>query len=290
MSIIPVITFKERFSSTSSAIRYFLVQAMTSIILIVTALILYKSRMLNNLMVNNEIIFATLSIKSGLPPFFIWMPEVTERIIINQVFLILRWQKIAPYSLISYSLSTITVLVAIIRSVVGAVGGYNQNSLKKVLTYSSMAHGAWIIMAIITKPSLWIIYFAMYTLMLYLIIIVMNKFIIEKISDIYRAKLTWRAKAACIFTIMSIGGLPPFLGFTAKFLVLKMTLGAYIYVMLILVIISLLSIKFYLKICFSSLIIRENQIFKPIKTSFTSLRVILLCTLNVILPLILYLM
>jgi len=119
-----------------------LIQAIASIFLIIIVLVIYRSGIINLLNINNEIALIGLAIKSGIPPFHFWLPQVIESINIIQMFITMSWQKIAPFSLMRYSLSTVIILIILARAVVGALGGFNQNSLKKILVYSSITHGA----------------------------------------------------------------------------------------------------------------------------------------------------
>jgi hypothetical protein len=42
-------------------------------------------------------------------------------------------------------------------------GGLNQTSIRKILTYSSINHTGWILIALTTRENLWIVYFTIYS-------------------------------------------------------------------------------------------------------------------------------
>jgi NADH-ubiquinone oxidoreductase chain 2 len=94
--------------------------------------------------------------------------------------LLLTLQKIAPLILISCQIEINTFsCIAILRSViVGSVGGLNQTSLRKVLTYSSINHAGWT-SAIIAVENLWITNFTFYS------ILTMTVYIIKPYNPIF---------------------------------------------------------------------------------------------------------
>jgi len=289
ISIIPILINKQRFDSTSSAIKYFLIQAIASIFLIIIVLVIYRSGIINLLNINNEIALIGLAIKSGIPPFHFWLPQVIESINIVQMFITMSWQKIAPFSLMRYSLSTVIILIILARAVVGALGGFNQNSLKKILVYSSITHGAWIMSAIILKSGLWIVYFTIYNIRLYIMCLIMNKLNVGYISEMNNSLTEASNKLVFMTNLISMSGLPPFLGFAAKFLVLKTSMIYYIVPLIIfLLIMSFLSVFYYLKICFSSFLMNEKQIFKVKKSMGHSYIIVLTAIRNISIPIMVY--
>nr|YP_009520471.1 NADH dehydrogenase subunit 2 [Bourletiella arvalis]ATP01399.1 NADH dehydrogenase subunit 2 [Bourletiella arvalis] len=290
MSIIPILINKQTFEATSSSIKYFLVQAMASMFLIVMMLIMYNSSAINMMNINNEIILMGLAMKSGIPPFHFWLPQVIESMEVTQMFIVLSWQKIAPFSLMSYSLSMVILAVISSSAAVGAVGGYNQNSIKKILVYSSMTHGAWMMTAMLMKSGLWMIYFAIYNLSLYIMCLIMDKMNIKNISETSNSFMPIKNKMILMSNMLSMSGLPPFLGFAAKFLVIKMSVIYSMLVMVsILLMMSFLSVFYYLKICFSSFMLNEKQIFKMSKKSNSSMLLYMITISNMIIPTMVYL-
>ena len=287
-SIIPILIGSQTYKSTSSCIKYFITQAMASILLIIIIVVIYNAYTINYININNEVIFIALAIKSGIPPFHFWLPQVIEIINVTQIFITISWQKIAPFTLISYSLSEWMILIVIVSVVVGAVGGYNKNSIKKIIAYSSITHGAWIVTSIIIKAGIWINYFIVYNVRLLIICIIMLKIRVNNISEVNNSYLRTETKVIFIVNLLSISGLPPFLGFAAKFLVLKLGIFTNIaLIILLMLIISFLSVFYYLKVCFSSFLVSEKQTFRWKGKSTTSLIVAFLVA-NTIIPVMVY--
>jgi len=73
------------------------------------------------------------------------------------VIILITIQKIAPLSLLSYTLysNDLPIIPAAIISsaLVGAIGGINQTFLRKIIAYSSINHIAWIISAILIRET-----------------------------------------------------------------------------------------------------------------------------------------
>ena len=82
------------------------------------------------------------------------MPHSQE--LSKNCFNLITIQKIAPLILISYMINFNTYFIFnIISSVlIGAIGGYNQTSIPKIVTYSSINHLGWIITAITIAENL----------------------------------------------------------------------------------------------------------------------------------------
>jgi NADH-ubiquinone oxidoreductase chain 2 len=128
-------------------------------------------------------------------------------------------QKAAPLILISYliDINTFTLRIILISTIVGSIGGLNQTSMRKILTYSSINHTGWILIALITSENLWIIYYAIYSI---LALTVVSAIKISGVSFINQTIITNKEitliKFILFTSLLSLGGLPPFLGFLPK--------------------------------------------------------------------------
>ena len=291
ISIIPILINESNRNSTSSSIKYFITQAIASIFLILIIMIFYNIRVINLLNINNEIILISLLIKSGIPPFHFWLPQVIERSEIAQAFLILSWQKIAPFVILSYCLSNIIILVVLFGAMVGSIGGLNQNSVKKILAYSSITHGSWIIFSIIIKQNLWLIYFTIYNISLVIICLLIEKFRIKKIADINNRKIVKNIRLVFLTRIISIAGLPPFLGFFGKLIIISsiMYSATIAFSVGVLFLASLISLSYYLKVAYSTYLINEKKIFFKKNTLKGSVLLIIIMTIVIAGPIMVYL-
>jgi NADH:ubiquinone oxidoreductase subunit 2 (subunit N) len=253
MSLIPLILRELNFKSTEAAIKYFLAQAMASVILISSSC--FSSIAEINFYLNNfrNVIFLSLVIKAGLAPFHLWFPQIIQCVSWFKCAIILTWQKIAPFVLIRYFLNKYFVYTIIASSaLVGALGGFNQVDRKLILTYSSIAHSAWILIITYMSLALWLIYFIIYVYIVTPIIIIVLKNNISKITEINASKTSVLNKNLLIFIVLSLGGLPPFLGFSAKIVAILTGIKIFSFIiLLILISSSLISLFFYTKLFYN---------------------------------------
>ena len=275
MRIIPLLLVNLNTKATEASIKYFLSQALASIILIsasIGEIILSHSMIFHRF---NRLILISLIIKIGMAPFHFWFPQVINSTLWFQGFLILTWQKIAPFTILSYFNSSELVITAVIlSSLVGAIGGLNQTNLKLILTYSSIAHTGWIIILCSISLNIWFNYFLIYSLITATLVPMLNFSEISSIKEINSSKLSSTQKYCILVTILSLGGLPPFLGFYAKLSAIIIILSAApTLILMVLILSSLVSLFYYLKLTYNILIIStlETNIFLHKDFSFKNI-------------------
>ena len=260
LSFIPIINKNGSPYETESAIKYFLVQAIASIIFLIAILI----REIIDFSIElycPYLISRALLIKIGAAPFHFWFPGVIEGISWINCFILITWQKIAPFILISYKLiNNILVMVIFISTLIGSVGGLNQNSTRKIIAYSSIGHLGWIISAIIIRNNLWLIYFIIYSLLNIAVLYLFYNQSIYQLSQAYFIKNNATIKFSIIIRILSLGGLPPFLGFLPKWLVIQgLSLQYSFFILLFIVIITLMTLYFYIRVIFRAFIFMSQE-------------------------------
>jgi len=182
---------------------------------------------------------------------------------INALILI-TWQKIAPLILISYLNIKYLLLIRVILSVIiGAIGGLNQTSLRKLIAFSSINHLGWILRSLIFRESIWLIYFFFYSFLSFVLTFIFNIFKLFHLNQLFSWFVNRKILKFTLFiNFLSLGGLPPFLGFLPKWLVIQQLTLCNQYFLLTLIIIStLITLFFYLRICYSAFIINyfENN-------------------------------
>lgn len=263
LAIIPILVNKPNPRSIEAASKYFLIQATASMILIIAAIInFYKtgewsiSNIINHL--SSFILTIALSIKIGLAPFHLWVPEVTQGIPLISGLILLTWQKIAPISVIfqiapsiNYTLITIIALISIL---LGGWGGLNQTQLRKILAYSSIAHIGWMIAIISFDPTLSILNLLIY------IILTINIFILlyhNKKTSTLSLSNSWNKSPLLVSIILvvliSLGGLPPLTGFAPKWIIIKELISNNnIILPTSIAIIALLNLYFYIRLIYST--------------------------------------
>jgi NADH-ubiquinone oxidoreductase chain 2 len=177
--------------------------------------------------------------------------------------ILITWQKIAPIILISYSILNNFFIVIIALSIfIGSVGGLNQTSLRKILAFSSINHLGWILAAILFSENYWITYFLIYSFLNFTLIYIFNSFKIFHINQTFSLFSNFPIIKFFIFiSFLSLGGLPPFLGFLPKWLVIqRLTANGLISLVIFMVCLTLLTLFYYLQICYSAFMLNYWEI------------------------------
>jgi len=246
-SIIPILNIKSSIYSIEATIKYFLIQAFASIILLI--FLINKNLFFINR--NNLIIILPLLIKLSLIPFHLWLPSILEGLNWFSCLLIITWQKITPLIIISYLNIDKNIIFLITFLSINSIFGLNQNSIRKILAISSINNSTWILFAILINEKLWMNYFIIYSILNFLIIKILNTYNINYINQIKFFNLNFFYKLNLLILIFSIIGLPPILGFLIKWILIKNLIHNNIYfIIIILIILTILNLLFYLKITY----------------------------------------
>nr|ANJ70420.1 NADH dehydrogenase subunit 2 [Haliplus lineatocollis] len=268
LSFIPMMMKKNNSFSSESSIKYFLIQAMaSSIFMFMIILIMINNNMINNWMYINQfmmmLVNSTLMLKMGAAPFHFWFPEIIEGMSWMNSLMLMTWQKIAPMMLLSYTLkyTNYIIMIILISTLIGSIIGLNQTSLRKLLTYSSINHIGWMLSSFLINDMMWILYFSIYSFISITIIYILNKMNLFYMKQIYMM-LNYNIiiKFMIMLNLLSLGGLPPFLGFLPKWIIIQYMSMNYIYLILFMIMMTLITLFFYLQISYSSLMIMHNNI------------------------------
>nr|YP_009995454.1 NADH dehydrogenase subunit 2 [Ochthebius salinarius]QNP09909.1 NADH dehydrogenase subunit 2 [Ochthebius salinarius] len=263
LSIIPLMSNTKNMMSNEASLKYFITQALASTILLFSIILLsfniyelweYQFKLMLN---------SSLLTKMGAAPFHFWFPEVMEGINWMNCLLLLTWQKIAPFILIMHNKMELFLSLIILFSMfVSGIMGINQTSMRKILAYSSINHIAWMISALMFMESIWMIYFITYSIISLNIILILNKFKIFMYSQLFsNMNFNISMKIFFILNFFSLGGLPPFLGFMPKWLTIQMMISNnFIMLSMIMVIMTLITLYFYIRITFSTLMLNMNEL------------------------------
>lgn len=266
--ITPIILVSLNKNLTEAAIKYFLTQAIASIIIIFSITLLLNSSENIVMEIIEIIISLSLIIKIGIAPLHFWFPQVSNNFNWTQCLIIFTWQKIAPLILLISLNFKLTIFSSVASALVGAAGGFNQTIFKILLTYSSISHGSWIIIRCLINIEVWIIYFFIYRILSLAIIEFLSSNKIKKINQIFINSDSYTNKIIFSTNILSLGGLPPFLGFSAKLSVIIFFTKNYLLVILIpLIFRSLVSLFFYTRIIYSNFMnLTKKKLFLNIKS------------------------
>nr|QWY84994.1 NADH dehydrogenase subunit 2 [Glareola maldivarum] len=265
LAIIPLISKSHHPRAIEAAIKYFLVQAAASV------LVLFSSTVnawhtgqwdLTQLAHPTSCLLLTTAIamKLGLVPFHFWFPEVLQGSPLTTALLLSTMMKLPPITILfmtSHSLNpTLLTIMAIASAALGGWMGLNQTQVRKILAFSSISHLGWMTIIIIYSPKLTLLTFYLYSLMTTAVFLTLNTIKTTKLSTVMTSwTKTPMLNATLMLTLLSLAGLPPLTGFLPKWLIIQeltkqeMTTTATIIAML-----SLLSLFFYLRLAYYSTI------------------------------------
>lgn len=292
--------------ATEAGLKYFVLGAFSSCILILgisiiysfTGLItfseiylyllnfLYAEQYYQGLILGLVFIIVSLLFKIGAAPFHIWLPDVYEGVatlitlffalipkfiifnIILKICIILNQCFVTEFSVLFLASSFFSILI-------GSIGALYQKTIKRVLSYSAIAHTGFIILVMslgtihgFASFLFYIIVYFTLTLNVFLIILQIqqkNGFgslkYVNNFSFIYKTNKILGLNF--VIVLFSIAGIPPFSGFFSKLFVFFAILQQnYIYVALYTIFLSVIGSVYYLKI------IRNIMITKEIKKYF----------------------
>nr|YP_009351313.1 NADH dehydrogenase subunit 2 [Pericapritermes dolichocephalus]AQP27155.1 NADH dehydrogenase subunit 2 [Pericapritermes sp. 4 TB-2017]AQP29236.1 NADH dehydrogenase subunit 2 [Pericapritermes dolichocephalus] len=266
MSFIPLMSNVHNMYNTEASLKYFIVQVLASatLLFLVVMKVLMEDLFTFEMSPYTSVIISTpLLLKSGAAPFHWWFPGVMEGLSWGNCMLLMTVQKAAPLMLISYliEINTFTLSIILMSTIVGAIGGLNQNSMRKILTYSSINHTGWMLIALTTSENLWLVYFMIYST---LTLAAVSAIKLSGVSFINQTMLTNKETTLTKFmmftSLLSLGGLPPFLGFLPKWIVIQaMVMNNMVPLATVAVLTSLITLYYYLKISYSSFLILNAE-------------------------------
>nr|ALC75240.1 NADH dehydrogenase subunit 2 [Drosophila melanogaster] len=255
LSFIPLLSDNNNLMSTEASLKYFLTQVLASTVLLFSSILLMLKNNMNNEInesFTSMIIMSALLLKSGAAPFHFWFPNMMEGLTWMNALMLMTWQKIAPLMLISYLNIKYLLLISVILSVIiGAIGGLNQTSLRKLMAFSSINHLGWSLMI---SESIWLIYFFFYSFLSFVLTFMFNIFKLFHLNQLFSWFVNSKILKFTLFmNFLSLGGLPPFLGFLPKWLVIQqLTLCNQYFMLTIMMMSTLITLFFYLRICYSA--------------------------------------
>ena len=247
ISFIPLLMSKPTINSTEASIKYFIIQALASVILLLSIIII------NTIPISiiYIILISALLVKIGAAPFHQWVPNVISAISWSNVLIILTWQKIAPIFILIKSIISshnfFLLISASLSALVGGIGGINQTQARTLIAFSSIGHIGWITAAIIIDIKLTIIYFIIYVLTLFPLTYIFNLLSFKFLNSALNLINIPPSTATLTFLLFfSLGGIPPFLGFLPKLLLIKIIISYNLFIPLIFLIIgSLINLYYY---------------------------------------------
>lgn len=278
--------YKNEQKSTEAAMKYFVLGAVSSAILLYGISLIYGvtgtmnlldiAEAMATLVTNDALMFGIMLLGAGLcfkiaaAPFHVWTPDVYEGSPTPITAFLSTASKAAAFAIFArifyvgmhhfrldwqYVLATIAALSMII----GNLAAITQDNVKRMLAYSSIGHAGYVLMGIIAVSQMGLygilVYSVVYiaaTLGIWATVLMLQKheYAGESVNDfegLHRRAPLW-AFAMIVF-LLSLGGIPPTAGFIGKyFLFYAAVESGFGWLAIIAVLMSAVSMFFYFRI------------------------------------------
>nr|YP_004222085.1 NADH dehydrogenase subunit 2 [Penelopides panini]ADW41483.1 NADH dehydrogenase subunit 2 [Penelopides panini] len=265
LAIIPLISKSHHPRAIEAAIKYFLVQAAASALILLSSTInAWCTGQWDITQMTHPIscllLTAAIAMKLGLVPFHFWFPEALQGSPLTTALLLSTAMKFPPITIMlltSNSLDpTLLTTMAIASTALGGWMGLNQTQTRKILAFSSISHLGWMAATIAYNPKLALLAFYLYVTMTATVFFTLNA---TKTLNLSTAMTSWTKapmlNAMFMLTLLSLAGLPPLTGFLPKWLILhELTKQGMTPMATIIAILSLLGLFFYLRLAYYSTI------------------------------------
>nr|YP_009353730.2 NADH dehydrogenase subunit 2 [Neotrypaea harmandi] len=252
MSFIPFMAVKKDMYTSESSLKYFLIQALGSAIIVLGCICIIFIPMMK------WVSASALLLKMGAAPMHFWFPSVMSGLSWGSCMVLMSIQKLAPLGLLSYIVGSMEnsymIMVSIVLGAfVGSVGGLNQVFLRKIMAYSSINHMSWMLVAMLVGDRCWTLYYMFYVLVSGSVLYLFYSQQMYHISHMGTYK--WSFLSMLTFMcLLSLGGLPPFTGFIPKWFVIQEMMNMSFYFPLFFLLSgTLISLYYYLRLIFMSL-------------------------------------
>ena len=304
---------RDNLRSSESGIKYFVLSALSSGLLLYGCSLLYGFTGSTNFdLIANELnkenigaVFAMVFILVGLAfkvsavPFHMWTPDVYEGAPTSITSYFAVVPKVAglavlikfmhiPFSNILLEWQTIIIFISLASMILGAVAAIGQTNIKRLLAYSSIGHIGYalagVATGVISGYESAIVYIAIYVIMnigafscLYLL--KKDGEYKEKISDLSGISRKHPILAISFLVILfSLAGIPPLGGFFAKFYVFTSVLEQKMYALAIIgLLTTVISAFYYLKIIKTIYFDDSVITFDAPKNKFAQLSILVSC-------------
>nr|WCD42281.1 NADH dehydrogenase subunit 2 [Haemaphysalis doenitzi] len=246
LMFIPILKMN-KMENCNSMISYFIIQSFSSILFFMGS----SMMLINSFFMNETLINISLMIKLAMIPFHSWLILISETLDYNSFMIILTIQKVIPLFILDKMKSMITFFMSILSITCSSIMIFNLKLFKKVLIFSSISHMSWMIIVMFSSSNFWMLYMIIYFYMIFMIVKILKKMNINSINSLMKIK--GNDKISIIISLLSLGGMPPFIGFIIKFLAILIIIKYSVISMIILILSSLINIFIYMRMVTPSL-------------------------------------
>ena len=306
--------FKAEPKSTEAALKYFILGAFSSGVLLYGLSLVYGvsgimglpelAKLLagagrsNLVMLGILLILAGLLFKIAAVPFHVWTPDVYEGSPTPVTAFFSVGPKVAAYAILARIFYVafpkfhadwgfVVALVSAATMILGNVAALLQSNVKRMFAYSSIANAGYALLGVLgfqTEWGLWgiLVYLLAYTFMNFgaftLVILLESKgYAAETVSDFNGlAKRNMPAAVVMLVFLLSLAGIPPTAGFIGKYYLFTAAMKAgYAWLAILAVVMSAVSLFYYFRIA-SAMFFTEGAPSK-VRGSYALTAVIAIC-------------
>jgi NADH-quinone oxidoreductase subunit N len=211
-----------------------------------------------------------VAFKLGAVPFHIWIPDVYQGAPTAVTLFIASAPKIAAFAMLMRLLvdgmqslhvdwQNILILLSILSMAVGNIIAIAQTNIKRMLAYSSIAHVGYLMLGVLTGTQagyaasmFYVVVYTLMTLGAFGMIVLLSRagFEAEHIEDFkgLNERNSWYA-ALMLILMLSMAGVPPMIGFWAKWSVLAQVVDAgFVWLAIVAVMFAIIGAFYYLRI------------------------------------------
>nr|QCL17183.1 NADH dehydrogenase subunit 2 [Asotana magnifica] len=258
LNVISFIVFLSSTTKNSTTcetmMKYFLAQTIASFIFLLTMLLSHNK-------LPTSFITLSMVMKMGGAPFHFWLLQMIESLPWKQLYLLMTIQKIAPLTILTYVSNMsqfLLILLSMLSAIVSSVGNMNEMSFRKLLTFSSISHIAWMLFSMLLSYTLWIMYFTIYFLTLMILVMILSSYQTYHFSQLILPKFKSHHKLTILVSMLSLMGMPPMLGFLPKMLIILYAMKMHLFIWIfILIMASVITMYYYLRMSITMILLKQ---------------------------------
>nr|YP_010329492.1 NADH dehydrogenase subunit 2 [Hyalomma scupense]QVV23866.1 NADH dehydrogenase subunit 2 [Hyalomma scupense]UNO54313.1 NADH dehydrogenase subunit 2 [Hyalomma scupense] len=225
-------------------IIYFVIQSFSSSLFFLASFLFS----LNESLLFLNILNIAMLIKLSIIPFHFWILLISESLDYFPLFILLTMQKIIPLLIIEKFMSNLSLYFVLFSTIMSSLLMMKLKLFKKVLILSSISHLGWILTMIFLKINFWMTYLIIYTFIINSLIKICQNYNILSMKHMTMMKISSKIKFYFLTNILSLGGMPPFLGFFMKAMSILMMMKYTTIFIFILILSSLMNLFIYIRI------------------------------------------
>ncbi|MBV8516587.1 MAG: NADH-quinone oxidoreductase subunit N [Acidobacteria bacterium] len=288
--------FKNEQKSTEAAMKYFVLGAVSSAILLYGISLIYGvtgtlslvgvSNAMATLVTNDALMFGIMMLGAGLcfkiaaAPFHVWTPDVYEGAPTPVTAFLSTASKAAAFAIFArifyvgvhhfrLDWQYVLAIVAALSMILGNLAAITQDNVKRMLAYSSIGHAGYVLLGIISVSEMGLrgilVYSVVYvfaTLGIWATVLMLQQQeyageLVDDFEGLHRRAPFW-AFAMVVF-LLSLGGIPPTAGFIGKYFLFYAAVGAgFGWLAIIAVLMSAVSMFFYFRLVMA-MYLREGR-------------------------------